>query len=192
VTFLFLLSVIAGAIVVAQSERRVRRTYAALAAVVNTLAGLIRRGPLLDPGRGGHVGRESEAATRLLRRHPARLLPATLAGFAKEASAVLVMYAVLRAFDAEASLTLAFAAYTMTILFSYVSILPSGLGLVELSLTALLVRTGVPPAAAALTTVVYRLFQFWTPFLAGALATRFIGGAAPSPGPSPAARERGA
>ena len=176
VTFIFLLSAIAGAVVVVQSEDRVRRTYGALAAAVNALAMLLRRGPLMDPSRAGQAGREAEAAARLLRRSPARLLTPTLAGFAKEASAVLVMYAVLRAFDAEASLTLAFAAYTLTILFSYVSILPSGLGLVELSLTALLTRTGIPAAAAALTTVVYRLFQFWTPFLVGALATRFLGG----------------
>jgi uncharacterized protein (TIRG00374 family) len=175
VTFVLLVSVLSGAAVVVQSEHRVRRTYGMLARIVNTLGGLVRRGPLMDPLHADHAGREAEAAARLVRRRPARLVPTLVAGLSREAIAVLVMYAVLRAFDAQPSLTLALAAYTLTILSSYISILPSGLGIVELSLSALLIRSGVPAAPAALTAVVYRLFQFWTPFLVGAAATRLVG-----------------
>jgi uncharacterized membrane protein YbhN (UPF0104 family) len=189
-TFALLVFILGGAAVIVQSEHRVRRTYGTLANIANAFGGLVRRGPLMDPLRADHAGREAEAAARLVRRHPGRLFPTLAAGLSREAIAVLVMYAVLRAFDAQPSLTLALAAYTLTILSSYISILPSGLGIVELSLSALLIRSGVPAAPAALTAVVYRLFQFWTPFLVGAAATRLLGGrgqtrAGPSPGPSP-------
>jgi len=185
ITFAFLAALIAGAVFVVFSEHRVRRTYGLLARVANALAGLLRRDPWLDPAGGARAAREAHAAALLVRERPARALLPALAGFAKEAAAVAVMYAVLRAFDARPSVPLALAAYALTVLFSYVSILPSGLGLVEVSLTALLIRTGVQPGPAALTTVVYRLYQFWLPFLVGAVATRFLGrGTRPSP-PSP-------
>jgi len=175
-TFLLILSAMVGLTVVVQSPRSMRWTYDRLAGVVNGAAALIRRRPPMDPDGGPRAAEEAEAVMRLVRAHPVRLAPAVLANAGKELAGVAVLYAVLLAFYGDATPALALIAYALTILFSYVSIIPSGLGIVEISLTALLIRTGVPPPAAALTTVVYRLFQFWAPFLVGAAATRFAGG----------------
>ena len=178
-----LLVMIVALLLVIRSQHGVRRSYDLLAAVVNRISRPLLRRTLLDPDGGGRAAEESAAVRHLLGRRPIALLPSTLASLGKDLCGAAVLYAVLIAFHEPATPTLAFVAYAMTIVFSYISIVPSGLGIVEISLTGLLIRADVPPAAAALTTVVYRLFQFWTPFLIGAVATRFTGN--PSPGPSP-------
>jgi uncharacterized protein (TIRG00374 family) len=172
-----LLAVVIGLFSVLRSQRGVQRGYDGLAGIVNRVAGRVLRRPLLDPEGGVRVAAESAAIMRLVRERPARLLPSALASLGKDLCGVAVLYLVLRAFHDPATPALALTAYALTIVFSYISIVPSGLGIVEVSLTGVLIRAGVPPAEAALSTVVFRLFQFWTPFLAGAAATRFVGGA---------------
>jgi uncharacterized protein (TIRG00374 family) len=51
-----------------------------------------------------------------------------------------------------------------------IPITPGGLGFVEVGLTAMLVASGIPGPDAALATLAYRLFQFWLPIPAGAVA----------------------
>lgn len=172
-----LLAVVIGLFSVLRSQRGVQRGYEGMAGLVNRITGRVLRRPLLDPEGGVRVAAESEAIMRLVREHPTRLLPSALASLGKDLCGVAVLYLVLRAFHDPVTPALALTAYALTIVFSYISIVPSGLGIVEVSLTGVLIRAGVPPAEAALSTVVFRLFQFWTPFLAGAVATRFTGGA---------------
>lgn len=176
-TAALLLTIMAGLVVVVRSRHGVRRGYDWLAGPVNRVAGMVLRRPLLDPEGGGRAAAESAAVVQLVRRHPMRLLLPVLANLGKDLCGAAVLYAVLRAFHDSATLELALIASVLTIVFSYISIVPSGLGIVEVSLTGVLIRAGVPPAEAALSTVVFRLFQFWTPFLAGAASTRFVGGA---------------
>ena len=172
-TALTLSTVMGTGVWVITSERRLHRTYRLIARVVNAGARRFGRRPRLDADAGPRAAREMRDALRLVREQPARLLPATLAAGAKEVAGVLVLYAVLKSFHPSASLSLAVVAYALTILFSYISIVPSGFGLVEVSVTALLIRSDVPPGAAALVTVVYRLCQFWIPLVTGAVAARF-------------------
>jgi uncharacterized protein (TIRG00374 family) len=179
---LILVAMIALLLVV-RSQHGVRRGYDLLASVVNRLSRPLLRRPLLDPDGGARAAEESAAVRYLISRRPIALLPSALASLGKDLCGAAVLYAVLRAFHEPATPALAFVAYAMTIVFSYISIVPSGLGIVEISLTGLLIRAGVPPAAAALSTVVYRLFQFWAPFLIGAVSTRFTGGPLPRPLP---------
>lgn len=47
---------------------------------------------------------------------------------------------------------------------------PGGLGFVEIGLTAMLVASGIPGPDATLAVLTYRLFQFWLPLPAGAVA----------------------
>jgi uncharacterized protein (TIRG00374 family) len=170
-----------GLFLIVRSQHGVRRSYNLLAGSVNRAGRPFFRRPLLDPDGGIRAAEESAAVRRLIHSRPAGMLPTAMASLGKDLAGAAVLYAVLSAFHESATPALAFAAYAMTIVFSYISIVPSGLGIVEISLTGLLIRSGVPPAAATLSTVVYRLFQFWTPFLIGAAATRFTGGALTAP-----------
>ena len=172
-TALTLTAIMGTGMWVITSEQRLHRAYRLIARVVNAVGRWFGRRPRLNADAGSRAAREMRDALRLVRERPARLLPATLAAGAKEVTGVLVLYAVLKSFHPDASLSLAVIAYALTILFSYISIVPSGFGLVEVSVTALLIRSDVPPGAAALGTVVYRLCQFWIPLVTGAVAARF-------------------
>jgi uncharacterized protein (TIRG00374 family) len=61
-------------------------------------------------------------------------------------------------------------AYAAAGVVALVPITPGGLGIVEASLSGLLVLAGVPGGAALVATLAYRLASYWLPLLAGALA----------------------
>ncbi len=61
-------------------------------------------------------------------------------------------------------------AYASTTVLALLPVTPGGLGLVEGSLIGLLILARVPAAAAALSTLAYRLVSYWLPTLAGPVA----------------------
>jgi uncharacterized protein (TIRG00374 family) len=61
-------------------------------------------------------------------------------------------------------------------LFLIVSPTPSGLGIVEGTMTVALNTLRVEWAAAALITLTYRVITFWFPLAIGAVAFRLLGG----------------
>jgi uncharacterized protein (TIRG00374 family) len=82
----------------------------------------------------------------------------------------LTLLAALEAVDARPRLTLALLAYCAAQLLAQVPITPGGLGIVEAGMTGTLALAGVPPAAAAVATLAYRLASYWLPLPAGAVA----------------------
>lgn len=58
-------------------------------------------------------------------------------------------------------------AYSATVVLAWLPLTPGGLGLVEGSLTGLLVLSGVPGANAVLSTLAYRVASYWLPTFAG-------------------------
>jgi uncharacterized protein (TIRG00374 family) len=61
-------------------------------------------------------------------------------------------------------------AYAATEIIALVPLTPGGLGVVEASLSGLLVLAGVPAKAAFVATLAYRLISYWLPLVAGAIA----------------------
>jgi uncharacterized protein (TIRG00374 family) len=61
-------------------------------------------------------------------------------------------------------------AYAATGIIALVPLTPGGLGVVEASLSGLLVLAGVHPRAAVVATLAYRLISYWLPLVAGAIA----------------------
>jgi uncharacterized membrane protein YbhN (UPF0104 family) len=66
--------------------------------------------------------------------------------------------------------SLALLAYAAAGIVALVPITPGGLGIVEASLSGLLVLAGVPAGEAFVATLAYRLASYWLPLLAGLLA----------------------
>ena len=82
----------------------------------------------------------------------------------------LMLVAALRAIGAEPRLSLVLLAYGAASVLGMIPITPGGLGFVEAGLTATLVAAGIPTGDALLATLAYRLFSFWLPIPAGAVA----------------------
>jgi hypothetical protein len=76
----------------------------------------------------------------------------------------------LRATGSRPHPSLVLLAYAATGIVALVPITPGGLGIVEASLSGLLVLAGVPVGEAFVATLAYRLASYWLPLLAGLLA----------------------
>jgi uncharacterized protein (TIRG00374 family) len=77
------------------------------------------------------------------------------------------LLAALRATGARPSPSLVLLAYAASDAIALIPLTPGGLGVVEASLSGLLVLAGVPSAAAVVATLAYRLATYWLPTVAG-------------------------
>jgi uncharacterized protein (TIRG00374 family) len=76
----------------------------------------------------------------------------------------------LRATGSHPRPSLVLLAYSAAGILALIPITPGGLGIVEASLSGLLILAGVPGGQALVATLAYRLASYWLPLLAGSLA----------------------
>jgi uncharacterized protein (TIRG00374 family) len=156
----FVVLVIAG-VVLARSDAMVRL----LARLLSRLLQLARR-PVVPGLPELLVTRRNEVLRSLGRRWPAAVL--TAAG--KWGLDYAALLAALAGAGQHPRPSLVLLAYVAASVLSMIPITPGGLGFVEAGLTGTLALAGVPAAAAALSTLAYRLVSFWLPLTAGAPA----------------------
>jgi uncharacterized protein (TIRG00374 family) len=82
----------------------------------------------------------------------------------------LVLVTALYAIGAEPRPSLVLVAFAGAAVLGMIPITPGGIGFVEVGLVGMLVAAGIPGPDATLATLAYRLFQFWLPIPAGAVA----------------------
>ena len=82
----------------------------------------------------------------------------------------LTLVIALFAVGANPSPSLVLLAFAGGAVLGMIPITPGGLGFVEVGLTGLLTLSGIPGSDALLATLAYRMFQFWLPIPAGAVA----------------------
>jgi uncharacterized protein (TIRG00374 family) len=82
----------------------------------------------------------------------------------------LCLLAALRATGSEPHTWLVLLAYSAAGVIALIPATPGGLGIVEASLSALLVLAGVDGGSAVLATLAYRLAEYWLPMVAGLVA----------------------
>ncbi len=82
----------------------------------------------------------------------------------------LCLLASIRATGADPRPSLVLIAYAVAGIIGMIPITPGGLGIVEASLTGLLVLAGVSTADAVLATLAYRLASYWIPLALGPIA----------------------
>ncbi|MCB1246254.1 MAG: flippase-like domain-containing protein, partial [Acidimicrobiia bacterium] len=81
-----------------------------------------------------------------------------------------VLVAALFAIGASPRPSLVLVAFAGSSVLAMIPLTPGGLGFVEVGLSAMLIAAGVPANDATLATLIFRLFQFWLPIPAGAVA----------------------
>ncbi len=100
----------------------------------------------------------------------ARWFKALLAAVANWTLDYMVLMVALLAVGAEPRASLVLVAFAGSAVLGMIPLTPGGLGFVEVGLTAMLIAAGIPGPDATLATLAYRLFQFWLPIPAGAVA----------------------
>ncbi len=163
-------------------------------------AGLVIWGLLRPQGVPAAIVGAADFVNRLLRRAGRHLPVAAVDEFAAEAQEVLaavrsrphrsvrpLVHAVLLQAIAVALLEVVFVAlgyriapapliagYAVGTVFMVVSVTPSGVGVVEAAMTVTFTSLGVPLEVAAAGAILYRLYTFWLPMLAGFLTLRLM------------------
>jgi len=82
-------------------------------------------------------------------------------------------------------------AYSAVGIAAPVPLTPGGLGLVEASLSGLLILAGIRPGYAVLATLAYRIASYWPPLLAGLPAYLLFRHRYGRPAPRPATPDAG-
>jgi uncharacterized protein (TIRG00374 family) len=112
------------------------------------------------------IDRRNEVVESLGKRWP-KALAAAVMNWLLDYS---VLFVALVAVGSKPRASLVLVAFAGSAVLRMIQITPGGLGFVEVGLTAMLVASGIPGPDAALATLAYRLFQFWLPIPAGAVA----------------------
>jgi hypothetical protein len=119
-----------------------------------------------NPTAQGWLHRRNEVVEALGTRWRKALAAAVLNWLLDYAVLVTALFAI----GASPRPSLVLVAFAGSAVLGMIPITPGGIGFVEVGLSAMLVASGVPGPDAALATLAYRLFQFWLPIPAGAVA----------------------
>lgn len=172
-TAVFALYVCATAAAVIAATRG-RSSVHALYAVPGRLTAWLRRVVLRRPVSyepNWQQADELYEAITLLRGRLRTAIPAALAAVGIDVLAVLQLWVSLRAVGVHVGITEPFVAYAISTLFALVGLVPGGIGVVELSVGAVLHSFGVPLGLAAAAVVLFRVAEFWIPLAIGAIVS---------------------
>ncbi|GAX90134.1 hypothetical protein EFBL_1760 [Effusibacillus lacus] len=103
-------------------------------------------------------------------RNRRELLPPLLLLWSLYPVRIAMLEACFSAFHTQVSLPLLWAGYSLTILISFLTFLPTTLGVFELSMVGTFALLGVPTDLATAVTLLYRAFTYWLPVPLGLLA----------------------
>ena len=111
------------------------------------------------------------AAARLVWERPTATVPIVVSAVFLETLGVALVWISMLALGAPGGVPVALLGYSLSVLFGIVGFLPGGFGFVEASLLSVLLAAGSTVPQAGAVVVVYRLFEWWLPVLAGACAS---------------------
>jgi len=77
------------------------------------------------------------------------------------------VYISMLALGFQPTILISFIAYIVMVMLLIMSPFLRGMGAIEVSMTYIFVKSGIPTAQAAAITLVFRFFEFWTPLIAG-------------------------
>jgi uncharacterized protein (TIRG00374 family) len=128
---------------------------------------LLHRGEIVSEATIKREASEVYSAVQAMKKRPMSFLPPFLHAVGVEMLSALLLFLVAQSLHAGINLEIALIGYVLSLLFSMIAFTPAGLGLVEASLSVLLISFGVPQANAIAVAVTFRLFDFWLPVALG-------------------------
>jgi len=171
--FAVYVAVTLGAVLAATRSRgSVRALYALPGAVTGWMRRMLFRHDGTRQPDGTERADELYDAVVLLRGDLRSAVPAALAAVAVDVLSILQLWVALLAVGVHVGPAEPFVAYSVSTLFALVGIVPGGIGVVELSLGAVLHSFGTPLAPVAAAVVLFRVAEFWIPLAVGAISSR--------------------
>lgn len=170
-------AVVAGAAVVFWGmlhPTRVRRLLVGPAEVVNRLGQRLFHHPLIGADQVARWTEELQEVLAIARQRPDRAGRPLFLALVSQGISLATLAAAFWALGYPIHPGVLVAGYAVGALFMIVSITPSGVGVVEGAMTVTFSSLFVPLEIAVAATLLFRLFTFWLPILAGFLALRFL------------------
>lgn len=164
------LAIVAAAAALIARRRVLARLLSASWRMAGRLARRIFRRELALEAKVTHSLDEFFAALGLLRQSAALTAALIPMAFFIHLFDLASLYIVFIALAQPIHVGVLIAGYGLAYLMGFVSLVPSGLGVFEASMTVVYASLGVPLESAILVTLVYRLFSLWVPLLAGYVA----------------------
>jgi uncharacterized protein (TIRG00374 family) len=155
-----------------RSRGSVRALYALPGRFATSVRRTSRRRTVTEEPVATERADELYDAIALLRGELRSVVPAALGAVAIDLLAILQLWAALLAVGVHVGPAQPFVAYSVSTLFALVGIVPGGIGVVELSVGAVLHSFGTPLAPVAAAVVLFRTAEFWIPLAVGAISSR--------------------
>lgn len=143
-----------------------------IARLVNGVGGWFRNPEILSEEWVKHHAGEFNTAAASILQNPSALLRTSLVVLFSHLSSIFSLYALFLAFHQPASPSVVIIGFSMTILFSVISPLQGGVGIVEGLLPVIYTSLSVPTEVSTLVTLSYRGLTFWLPLLIGFVLLR--------------------
>lgn len=168
----FVMALAAGALVVSGLvyPEQVAKIVAGFAGRIGALARMVGRRPPRDAST--ELAGELREILTMVRSRPKQSLRPLAHAVILQTLSVGMLGVVFAALGVRVSAAVLIAGYAVGAIFMVVSVTPAGVGVVETAMTFTFASLGISLEVAAAAAILYRLFTFWMPMLAGFVALR--------------------
>ena len=146
---------------------RLGRLLRAVQEGLNGLAARLKRSAVVAPDWAERTTCEFSSAACDISGHPLRLGATLLAALVAHLINVACLYTVSLAYRQPLSIGALVAGFSMDVVFSVITFIPHGIGIVEGVMTLVFASLGVPLDRALVITLVFRGLNVWLPLLIG-------------------------
>ncbi|MDH4358727.1 MAG: flippase-like domain-containing protein [Candidatus Berkelbacteria bacterium] len=157
-----------------ESAARLKKLFRFVQAIVNFVTGLLQRREVINESHVHLISQEIRQCLGLIERNWKKLWLPVLHVFLMEAIEILILYYLFLAFRYPIYAGILITVYAIAVLFSLISITPSGIGIVEATMILVLSSLAVPVETSTIVVVGYRIFTYWIPFVLGYFAFRIF------------------
>ena len=166
-----MLSIFVTAVMLYRRPAQLRRVLDRLARIADLPISKIARKSTYDPAGLLQSVEHFYGAVEVARRNPWETGKALVYGVLTLFSDIASLYFVFYALGFAIKLDVLIVGYVLTNYISSILLMPEGIGVTELSLTAVYASLGVPSGTVVVATLLFRFIAFWLPIGTGLLAT---------------------
>jgi uncharacterized protein (TIRG00374 family) len=165
-----MLGLFGAVLVLYRHPGRLRQILGYLARLIDAPIKRIFRRSLYDPATLQATIDSFYEAVGVARRRPLETVKALIYGIVNLFSDIACLFFVYRAIGFDIRLDVLVVGYVITNYIISLLLMPEGIGVTELSLTAVYASLGVPSGIVVVATLLFRFIAFWLPIGAGLLA----------------------